>query len=155
MSGPLIRPATSGDIPRIAEIFGASRLIAYRGLVPDADILASSDPDRPKWRELLEAENQDFLVAELDGTVQAMAVLEIPKLHSLHVHPDAQGSGIGRALLAYCREKSSPAGMELYCLLGNDRAAAFYEKAGMRRTGTVEQDIYGKIYPAARYAFDG
>lgn len=153
LSEPAIRPATLGDIPRVAEIFGAARLIAYRGLVPEADILASSDPDRPKWRQMLEPGVTQLLVAERDGIVQAMAVLEIPKLESLHVHPDAQGTGIGRALFDHCRKLSGP-GMELYCLLGNERAMAFYEKAGMRRMQDVEQDVYGKIYPAVRFAFD-
>ena len=153
VNAPVIRRAAAEDIPRIAEIFGAARLMAYRDLVPEADILASSDPARPKWRSLLESEKTDFLVAEHSGQVMAMAILEVPKLESLHVHPDAQGTGIGRALLEHCRARTG-VGMELYCLAGNDRAIAFYEKAGMRRTGRVDQDVFGTIYPALRFVFD-
>lgn len=153
MSGLTIRPATLEDIPHVAQIYCAARLIAYDGLVPEADLIASAAPDRPKWRELLEDEGVTFLVGERDGEILAMAILEGAKLESLHVDPAAQGGGIGKALLAHCRALAGPS-MELHCLVANDRAIGFYEKAGMRRTGSVDQEVYGVLYDALRFAYE-
>tara|TARA_R110002012_G_scaffold119436_7_gene268536 strand:- start:316 stop:792 length:477 start_codon:yes stop_codon:yes gene_type:complete len=153
VSGLTIRAATEADIPRIAEIYCAARLIAYNGLVPDADLIASAAPDRPKWRDLLEDEGVTFLVGERDGIIAAMAVMEGRKLESLHVDPSLHGGGIGKALLAHCHTLAGP-GMELYCLAGNERAIGFYEKAGMRQTGAVDQVIFGARYDALRFAYD-
>jgi diamine N-acetyltransferase len=153
VSGLTIRTATLADIPRVAEIYCAARLLAYDGLVPEADLIASAAPDRPKWLELLEDEGVTFLVGERDGDILVMAILEGSKLESLHVDPAAHGGGIGKALLAHCRALAGPS-MELYCLAGNDRAIGFYEKAGMRQTGSVDQEIYGARYDALRFAYE-
>lgn len=153
VSGLSIRAATLADIPRVAEIYCAARLLAYDGQVPKADLIASAAPDRPKWRELLEDDGVTFLVGERDGIITAMAIMEGAKLESLHVDPAVHGLGIGKALLAHCRTLAG-SGMELYCLAGNDRAIRFYEKAGMRQTGAVDQIIYGTRYDALRFAYD-
>lgn len=147
------RDATESDIPRIAEIFREARLLAYDGVVPLDEIANSSGPEDARWQELLADEAVSFLVAERNGQVLAMAVVSGKMLKSLHVDPATHGGGIGRAFLAHCRTITGP-GMELNCVVGNDRAAAFYEKAGMQRAGIVEQKIYDKIYPAHRFVFE-
>ncbi|WP_420403406.1 GNAT family N-acetyltransferase [Nisaea sp.] len=153
MSGLDIRRATTADIPRVAGIYRDARLHAYHGLVPDPDIIASAAPDRPKWRELLADPAVSVFVAERDGAIVAMAIMEGVKLESLHVDPAAHGSGIGQRFLAFCRQQAGP-GMELYCLAGNHRAIEFYCKAGMRQAGDVDQLIFGKIYPAHRFVYE-
>lgn len=148
-----IRAATAADIPRVAEIYRDARLLAYGGIVPDADVIASAAPDRPKWQELLEDPAVSFFVAEHGGQVVSMAIMEGTKLESLHVDPALHGGGIGRSFLAFCREQAGP-GMELYCLAGNDRAIGFYRKAGMRQAEDVDQVIYGNTYPAHRFVYE-
>ena len=153
VSGLTIRPARTADIPRIAEIYRDARLLAYEGLVPAPDIIASAAPDRDKWRNLLDDPDVSFFVAEHDGEIVAIAIMEGAKLESLHVDPKRHGKGLGQRLLAHCKQQAGSR-MELYCLTGNARAIGFYLKAGMRQAGEVDQDIFGKIYPAYRFVYD-
>lgn len=147
------RRATARDIPRVSEIYREARLLAYQGLVPAADIVASAAPDRDKWRALLGDENVGFFVAEIPNAIVAIAIMEGPKLESLHVDPKVHGKGIGRRFLDFCRDRAGPQ-MELYCLAGNTRAIGFYRKAGMRQAGDVDQKVFGKTYRAHRFVYD-
>ena len=67
------------------------------------------------------------------------------------VHPDAQGRGIGRALLeALVREAGDTLGLELLTLTvtdGNGPAVALYERAGFIRFGLLPRALkLGEAY---------
>jgi ribosomal protein S18 acetylase RimI-like enzyme len=63
-------------------------------------------------------------------------------LYAIHVHPDAQGRGIGRALMDRCVRTFVEwryARAILWVLDGNDRAQRFYERAGWWHDGTIRE----------------
>ena len=88
---------------------------------------------------------ETVLVAELDGhRVGFAAVLDNDNfLHSLYVDPDAQGQGVGSALLEKVQERFTSTGA-LKCLQKNQAAMDFYLKHGWRReaVGESEQGKY-------------
>jgi ribosomal protein S18 acetylase RimI-like enzyme len=53
------------------------------------------------------------------------------QVDQLYVDPDAQGRGVGAALLAKAKE-ILPGGLSLYTHQRNERARAFYERHGLR-----------------------
>lgn len=88
---------------------------------------------------------ETVLVAELDGhRVGFAAVLDNDNfLHSLYVDPNAQGQGVGSALLEKVQSRFSSTGA-LKCLQQNQAAMDFYLKHGWRReaVGESEQGKY-------------
>jgi phosphinothricin acetyltransferase len=110
-----IRDATEADLPRILEI--ANEAIANTTAVWS---LAPATPEtRKAW--LLDRRGRGFpvLVADRDGAVLGFAsygdfrpwdgYLHTVE-HSLYVHPEAQGRGVGRALLAALVERAGAQG---------------------------------------------
>ena len=74
-----------------------------------------------------------------DGRGQLLGFVHWEKalIQSLYLAPDARGRGIGAALLAAAEDQiraSGSAKCALMCLVGNDRARAFYERHGYRVT---------------------
>ncbi|WP_368667713.1 GNAT family N-acetyltransferase [Salipiger sp. PrR002] len=69
-----------------------------------------------------------------DGRLQGFLAREEGYVHALFVTPQAQGSGVGRALLDAAKEAAER--LELWTFVANTQARRFYERAGfavMRR----------------------
>lgn len=99
---------------------------------------------------------ETVLVAERDGhRVGFAAVLDNDNfLHSLYIDPQAQGQGVGSALLNHVQSRFSSTGA-LKCLQKNQAALDFYLKHGWRREamGESEQGKYVLMhFPLARRA---
>jgi GNAT superfamily N-acetyltransferase len=142
----------------------ASWRAAYRGLMPDAVLDRLSLERRQRdWRGwLAEGGARHFtLVAERDGRLVAFCTVEMPAreddepddvaaIPALYAHPDAFGTGAGRALIEAAVEAAREAGYReavLWMLEGNRRAEAFYERGGWRRDGGRRRSDYpGVIY---------
>ena len=154
VSGLTIRAATLADIPRAAEIFLKARLLAYSPIMPESVIRETAAPDLPIWRRWVEKEPPMFFLAETEAGVQGLLLLEETRLDSLHVDPASHGHGLGRALFEFARDQIGP-GMDLVCLVGNDRAKRFYEKAGLRNAGRIDQPTGNLINQAYRFVYDG
>jgi GNAT superfamily N-acetyltransferase len=71
----------------------------------------------------------DVWVAERDGRVVGVLVLEDDLLDWLFVAPDAQGTGVGTALLERAKAER-PDGLRLWVFESNRAARAFYEGRG-------------------------
>ncbi len=86
--------------------------------------------------ELL-AEHAQVWVAHAAGAAQPIgyAVVQDDWLHSLYVHPDHVGQGIGTALLDLVKALH-PDGFELAVLESNRVARAFYARRGMVVVGS-------------------
>lgn len=87
----------------------------------------------PQLRE--SAAKRELFVAEADGEIVGFVRWHARKdggstLYDLAVSKDAQGQGIGRALLY-----AVPAPIRLKCTVDNDRANAFYKASGMQLAG--------------------
>ena len=73
------------------------------------------------------------LAGERDGGIVAFMVLDLGRahLHQLFVDPDAQGTGIGAALVAQVCALC-PAGWSLHVASTNLRARRFYVRCGLQ-----------------------
>ncbi|NDI46664.1 GNAT family N-acetyltransferase [Goekera deserti] len=155
----LIRPALVEDAAGIAGVHVAGWRAGYRGLLPDA-LLAGLDVDRYRagWTRLLSAPDprSTTLVAERDGVVGFVQTTPArdddadpattAELTTLYVHPDAWGTGAGRALTTAVLTAAATQGftdVTLWVLHDNGRARRFYETGGWVPDGRTKHDTQG------------
>jgi ribosomal protein S18 acetylase RimI-like enzyme len=138
-----VRPYVQDDLESIGRVHSRSRRAAYEGLVP-ADALARVTPlaQVDVWRERTAVEGAEIFVAESDGEVVGFVCLletaEGTELNAIHLAPEALGSGLGAALMEAAVEHARARGVQalhLFVLEGNERAQAFYRRAGWRLVG--------------------
>jgi GNAT superfamily N-acetyltransferase len=119
-----VRSAGSDDAAAIAEVFSLS--FESLSFLPR---LHTRDEDRVFIAGLVSRD--EVWVAEESGRIVGMAALEEDLLSHLYVHPDAQGRGVGSALLEKVKERR-PTGFTFWVFQQNRRARRFYERRGCR-----------------------
>lgn len=139
----MIRPATLGDVSTIVDM---SRL--FYGTT-SYSTWAEFDPETVADLAAMLAENHVMLVAEVDGALKGMVGLFVaPFMFNKHrigayevvwwVDPDAQGAGIGKALLAAiepaCKAKGANAIQMVHLASSPPQAAAIYDRMGFAHT---------------------
>jgi len=82
------------------------------------------------FREVIAKQNEVW-VAVADGAAVGLLALRPGFVDQLYVDPDAQGLGVGSALLDHAK-RACPAGLALFTHQANSRARAFYESRGLR-----------------------
>ncbi len=141
----VLRPAIIADATAIAAVHRA----ALWGAVPHLR------------RRHTDAETAAYYAAEVlprgettvsvDGSaITGFAVLDGEWLEQLHVAPAAQGTGVGRALLAWALEQR-PDGLQLWTFQANARARAFYERAGFTAVEHTDGARNEEREPDVRY----
>lgn len=138
----LVRPARPGDAAAIRAI----DQVAQTSLASPADPRDPDDPVDPFARH----GPDDTWVAEVDDVVVGYVVLGHPTplrasahvwaIQGLAVHPDAQGRGIGRQLVAAAVDVAGRRGgrrVTLRVLGGNRAARRLYETAGFDVEGVL------------------
>lgn len=143
-----VRPRLAGDTRAVRRVARATWRATYRGKVPDGFIRAilRRGYDRRRLVAGLADARRDAFVAELSGRVVGYAdVVEEAPLHvelvRIYVLPFAQGTGLGRALLAAALGAARRRGatrLDVAVEPENDRALRWYEAQGFRRDGTAE-----------------
>ncbi|MGN6253082.1 MAG: GNAT family N-acetyltransferase [Marmoricola sp.] len=125
----MLRPATTQDLPDVAELFLATRAAAVPAMPPVARpaeqvraFVRSWDLSRPGEREV-------WLAADDLGPA-GFAVLKGDWLDALYVAPERQGTGVGSALLDLVRAQR-PRGFGLWVFASNAPARAFYRRHGL------------------------
>ena len=77
------------------------------------------------------------------------------EIYALYVDPSRYQGGVGRMLMAHARRRLKGEGFEaavLWVLLGNERAASFYEREGWRPDGaTREENPYDIVSHVRRF----
>ena len=140
-----IVPAGPGDAAELGRVHVKSWRETYPGLLPQA-YLAAMRPQvhaRRFYRELIRAREGDaVLLAEgADGAVGYAAGVMLTghgraadaEVHTLYVLREAQGAGVGRALLGASARVYRARGAKslmLFVLSGNTAARGFYEHLG-------------------------
>jgi GNAT superfamily N-acetyltransferase len=122
-----IRRFEEADRPSLRALFLATRRANWLWL------------DGREWR--LEdfdvvTENEEILVAEENKRLLGFAAIYLADdfLHSLFVEPEAQGHGIGQALLKAAQGTFRGTG-SLKCLERNEQAVSFYQRNGWQIAG--------------------
>ncbi|HEY8292870.1 MAG TPA: GNAT family N-acetyltransferase [Thermomicrobiales bacterium] len=140
------REATRADAAAIARLHRENWRVAYRGIVPD-DLLdaITEESRRQHWDDVLaERDGMEFvyIAEDDDGHLLGIAsggpeVGGDPHYHGelyvLHVRPDAQGQGIGRALIRAVAERLAESGIStllVWMLRENHAARRFYAALG-------------------------
>ena len=141
-----IRPAQQSDVDALVEIENRQ--------------FATDRISRRSFRQLIDGNTADTLVAEVDGAVRGYCMVlyragsGVARLYSIAALPaQAAGAGIGRALLEAAEQAAYDEERLLLRLEGREdsaRAIALYEKNGYRRIGR-EDAYYQDGMAALRY----
>jgi GNAT superfamily N-acetyltransferase len=160
-----IRSAAERDLTAVGTLHHLSRASAYASFLPAAALEAvpvSSMVEYwvERWR--YERDNHQLTVASAGGEVVGFTYLgpdEEPDtgiLHAIHVAPDAQGRGVGAALMADALGKLAAGGWRravLWVLADNAHARGFYERGGWAPDGVQRDDFIGPaLVHQVRYA---
>lgn len=151
----MVRIATLDDAEAIARVQVASWHAAYQGIIADPVLARVTVEARtPRWRSNLAEVDTDrrTTVFERKGQVVGFAtsgrsrdegVSAVGEVWALYAHPEAWGTGVGRALLDDALAFFVPKGYEaatLWVLKGNDRAIRFYGKARFALDGATKRE---------------
>ncbi len=136
------RLANGADAPLVAELYGTVRRAAVPAIPPAVHTPAE---DMEFFGHVIESEAEVWVATcpEQGDRLVAFSIIQDDWLHSLYVHPDVTGQGIGSVLLDYAKV-ARPGGFGLWVFESNVRARAFYERRGLvavRRTdGSANQE---------------
>ncbi|WP_348772113.1 GNAT family N-acetyltransferase [Thalassospira xiamenensis] len=142
-----VRGATERDLPEILEIYNQ----VLRDSTAIYDDVPSSLEERREWFDGRNQQGFPVLVAEDDGKVLGFASYgpwrarwgyRFTVEHSVHVHVDHRGTGIGRALLTVLIPMAKEAGMHV--MIGgidaeNVNSIRFHERFGFVEVGLAKQ----------------
>ncbi|MDH2416689.1 GNAT family N-acetyltransferase [Nocardioides sp. CER19] len=126
----LLRPALPDDGPLIAALYTATRAAAVPHMPP---AMHTAEEDVTHFSALIVDGEHETWVAEQDGRVLGFAILTATWLDGLYVRPDAQGRGVGTALLQLA-QALRPDGFGLWVFESNTPARALYERHGFVET---------------------
>jgi ribosomal protein S18 acetylase RimI-like enzyme len=156
------------DVPAAARIAVAAWRSAYRGLIADAAIDAQTEEAHAAaLGAMLPPEPPTLLIVADAGTGAAgFAVAAASRdedappgegeLWGISVHPDHQGSGVGKALMRVALDHLRSRGFTeatLWMLAGNRSADGFYRACGWAPDGgrRIEHTRSGHPLPEVRY----
>jgi ribosomal protein S18 acetylase RimI-like enzyme len=155
----VIRRAGEADARAIAEVRVRTWRRAYRDLMPTSFLdELSVDATESRWRDALRSGEPDrrMQVAESAGQVVGFVSAGVPRdepvqpltgeVYAIYVSPDCWDRGVGRKLLAHAEKDLIDLGYGeavLWVLAGNQRARAFYERAGWHSDGATKRATFG------------
>lgn len=150
------RKATPQDIPALAALWAEGWRDAHAGIVPAA-LLAARTPD--SFPPRVAAHLGGTWVAEQDGGLLGFVMIEGAEIYQFYVARASRGTGLAKRQMVQAETVMCANGVEaawLACSVGNDRAAAFYEKAGWRNAGAVEIEVEtaGAGFPLTVWRFE-
>jgi RimJ/RimL family protein N-acetyltransferase len=162
-----IREAAVADIDAIAATHVEAWRAAYPGLVPQPFLDAIRvDQRRDLWKQHFLEPKMHALVVEDELGIAGFASYGpaqqpdegsgTAEIQGIYLLPRVIGMGVGRDLLARATRGLTEDGYErgvLWVLEANTRARRFYEAAGWRPDGTVDQHAFGEeTRPVVRYS---
>jgi phosphinothricin acetyltransferase len=147
-SGVIVRSTEEGDLPAITAIYAEAVLHGTASYELEPPDLAEM---KRRWRELV-ARGYPHIVATRDGAVLGYAyagpyrprpAYRFSVEDSVYVAPRAQGSGIGRALLADIIKRAEAGGFrQLIAVIGggteHPASVGLHKALGFREIGVIE-----------------
>ena len=125
---PALRPYRDADLDTTVAVWRASRVKAFPWMRPHQ--IHTPAEDRAFFAGVLARECEVWL-AEREGRIAGLFCLQGEIVAQLFVAPEAQGSGVGSALLDLAKQRS-PGGLRLFTFQRNAPARGFYERRGFR-----------------------
>ena len=158
-----VRPGTADDALNIAALATQVFLDTYatEGVFRHLALEAFTEYSVEAFNARLKEPERRFVVAEVAGGLIGFAeVLALPQsapvgsvsgaqLVRLYVQPQAQGSGVGRALIEAAETLTTSQSLEALWLTAwehNDRALAFYARVGYEDLGPSTYTCVGETY---------
>lgn len=159
----VVRPAGPGDAEALAGVRIASWRAAYAGIVPAA-VLEALDPDAEaaRWRAAFATPRPAWVRAAFSGLPPLLSgfiivgsargddLAGLGEVYAIYVDPEAQGRGIGRALMdAGVRGLATRGFAEaiLWVFEANVPARGFYERMGWAADGAAKPFAIGGAAP--------
>jgi ribosomal protein S18 acetylase RimI-like enzyme len=151
----LLCPATIDDAPYVAEIWNAGWRDGHLGGVPDELVAART---RDSFHKRAAERVCDTTVAIIDGSVAGFIMVVGDEVEQVYVAAEHRGSGASQRLLAEAEKQVAQKGFQeawLAVVASNERARAFYARAGWIDRGLFDHQAYGEAgpinVPAHRY----
>lgn len=158
---PTVRAATTEDLPDVEAVARDAWYAAYGGFLEPQRVEAgvTGNYDEDILAAAVEHDDIEFLVAIADGEVVGFASAEQTwadevELHTLYVHPDRWGEGIGSALLervdAWAREQGVD---RVVCAVFADNAVGrgFLEARGFEQGLEAKGEVAGELHTEYEY----
>lgn len=162
-----IRRATIKDASAIATIHDEAWRLAYRGIIPGANLERMIERRGPAWWLKALERRTAVLVLEVSGKVCGYATIGpsrmrmLPfggELYELYLKPEYQGLGFGRHLFKAVSEEMRRYGFERFlvrALSDNDQARGFYEHMGGVSVSQSTERIGDKELPITVFGWSG
>lgn len=142
-----IRTARYTDAVECAQVYLRSRAFA----LPTVPLVHPAREVR-RWMADEVVGRTDMWVAEVDGTIVALMVLDGGWLEHLYLDPSWMGRGLGDQLVQLAKERSS-AGLQLWTFQVNEPARRFYERHGFVAEELTDGAGNEERAPDVRYAW--
>jgi ribosomal protein S18 acetylase RimI-like enzyme len=159
-----IRRATPEDAAKIAHVHVDSWRTTYAGIVPDEYLAALNEGEREtQWQHWLTSDTPIY-VSELDNQVVGFiggGPIREPiedydaELYAIYILQQAQGQGIGKALLRQLAAMLQTQGFSsmVVCVLDQNPARHFYMRTGAQFLASKEIEIGGATLAEAAYGW--
>ena len=134
------RTAEPDDLTAVVDVFWACWTRTYPAVLPEALIARL---DRSAAERLWAASSLDSTVVAADDRTSVVGVTRTggDTVHSLYVHPDAHGLGVGGRLLRHAEAQIAARGHavgRLWVFEHNAPSRQFYAKRGWEPDGTTQ-----------------
>lgn len=151
-----LRDPAPEDWKSLSRIWHAGWHEAHAALVP-ADLTRLRTLE--SFNARLQRMRAETRVAGPVGVPVGFSSTKADELYLLFVSPDARGTGVASVLLADAEAKLRKRDMEiawLSCVIGNNRAAHFYEKNGWTNVGTMidQVETFGEKIPIELWRYE-
>ncbi|KUJ71019.1 hypothetical protein ACZ90_00515 [Streptomyces albus subsp. albus] len=142
-----MRRAEAADGGPVAEVW----LRSYDAALPTVRRAHSDDAVRAFFTEVVVPVQETWL-AERDGAVVGMMVLDEDWLSQLYLDPDWRGKGLGDRFVALAKERR-PDGLQLWTFQVNDPAQRFYQRHGFVEAERTDGRDNEEREPDIRYVW--
>jgi RimJ/RimL family protein N-acetyltransferase/chorismate mutase len=132
-TGLVVRPGQPEDADTLSDLFTATRAAAVPSMPPPVH----SPAENRAWIAEQLASDGEVWVAEEDGVLVGMLLLQRDWLHSVYVDPRHQRQGIGTVLVELA-QTLRPDGLHLWVFESNNGARRLYERHGFVTVGHTD-----------------
>ncbi|MFD5149291.1 GNAT family N-acetyltransferase [Streptomyces sp. NPDC058401] len=126
-------------------------LRSFRTALPTVR-LAHGDDEVRDWFSFVVVPQYEAWIADADGVVAGLLVLEGEELEQLYLDPSWRGKGLGDRFVALAKQQR-PAGLGLWTFQVNGPAQRFYERHGFAAVERTEGLRNEEQEPDVRYVW--